>query len=268
MDKEIKETNSNINHELKDLKIDHSKLILHTTQTGMQCWSRSSQMILSYILRKMGFSMKEIKTVFYNNLFLDLDGKISQVEYKNLNQLILGRRLREKEDILTNLDDLVVKIYDEFGSTSFLAEVFPSFIKQYIQAFTRVTQKFQNKTLTLIMDNDNELETYEIDGSCKVIYQTFTSKFNNGIKTGLLKGEDKEFWESLDKTNKIKKLTGLLKISPILVESPGHAFVLSGYLPEEEKFIINDSMASETRVMSVKNLLKSLSSLVLLAEIK
>jgi hypothetical protein len=176
----------------------------------------------------------------------------------------LGRRLRENEPILKTLDQLVVKIYSEFGSTSFLAEVFPSFITQYLQAFTRVTKRFQDSTVILIMDNDNEEEIYRQESSCTIIYRTFNLVFNNGLKTGLLKGDDKKFWESLVMHQKIEKLYDLLKVSPVLVESPGHAFVLSGYLPLENKFIVNDSLASSTRLVKGGNLLKSLASIVLL----
>ena len=163
---------------------------------------------------------------------------------------------------------MVVKIYNEFGSTSFLAEVFPSFIKNYLQAFTKVTKKFLDTTITLIIDNDNEEEVYKSEESCTIIYKTFPSYFNNGIETGLLKGKDKEFWESLDDKEKIKKLEELLQVSPILIESPGHAFVLSGIIPQNGKFIVNDSLTDRTGVVSYKNLLGSLSSLVLLAKIE
>ena len=133
--------------------IDYSKGIFHVQQAGMQCWARSSQMFLSYILTQLGFSKGQIGSIFYKNMFLD---KNDTKEYEIINQYILGRRLRKGEKITYSLDALVVKLYNEFGSTAFLAEVFPSVIKHFLQALTKYTNKGQNTKITLIIDNDEE----------------------------------------------------------------------------------------------------------------
>ena len=65
---------------------DYSKEIFHVTQAGMQCWARSSQMFLSYILNQLGFSKGQIGSIFYKKMFLD---KQSDKEYEINNQYIL-----------------------------------------------------------------------------------------------------------------------------------------------------------------------------------
>ena len=73
----------------KDL-VDYSKQIFHVQQAGMQCWARSSQMFLSYILSQLGFSKGQIGSIFYKKMFLH-DESITDKDYELINQYILGR---------------------------------------------------------------------------------------------------------------------------------------------------------------------------------
>lgn len=257
---------------LKDAKlpslpetIDYSKGIFHVQQAGMQCWARSSQMFLSYILTSLGFSKGNIGSIFYKNMFLH---EQPEKDYEDLNQYILGRKLRKDEAIAHSLDAIVVKLYDEFGATSFLAEVFPSAIKHFLQALTKSTQKGQNRKITLIIDNDEEEEVFEQEGSCTIVYKTFQSEFNNGLQSGHLNGNDKKFWNEKSSDEKVEYLVNLLKISPILIESPGHAFVLSGYNPETDQFILNDSLSSVPTRTDGKSLLKRLAAIIMMAKLE
>ena len=243
---------------------DYSKEIFHVTQAGMQCWARSSQMFLSYILNQLGFSKGQIGSIFYKKMFLD---KQSDKEYELINQYILGRKLRKDEKISYSFDALVVKLYNEFGSTAFLAEVFPSAIKHFLQALTKYTKKGQGTTVTLIIDNDEEEEIYKQNESCTIVYKTFKSELNNGLQSGHLNGNDKEFWNNKSDTEKTDFLKNILKISPILIESPGHAFVLSGYDSEIKQFILNDSLASVPTYTSEKGLLKRLSAIIMMVKL-
>ncbi len=247
-----------------DEHIDYSKSIFHVQQAGMQCWARSSQMFLSYILTNLGFTKGQIGSIFYKKMFLD---KETDKEYEIITQYILGRKLRQKESFSYSFDSLVVKLYNEFGSTAFLAEVFPAAIKHFLQALTKYTQKGSNKTITLIIDNDEEEEVFEQEGSCTIIYKTFENELKNGLRSGHLNGKDKNFWNNKKDQEKVHYLINLLHVSPILIESPGHAFVLSGYDPEGHQFILNDSLSSIPSHTSENNLLKRLSSIIMMAKI-
>lgn len=248
----------------KFISSDYSKLIFHVTQAGMQCWARSSQMFLSYILSQLGFSKGQIGSIFYKKMFLD---KESEKEYEMINQYILGRKLRKDEKISYSFDALVVKLYNEFGSTAFLAEVFPSAIKHFLQALTLYTKKSTLATVTLIIDNDEEEEIFEQEGSCTIIYKTFQSELHNGLQSGHLNGKDKEFWKNKKEQEKVDYLIDLLQVSPILIESPGHAFVLSGYDQESKQFILNDSLSSVPTRTNEKGLLKRLSAIIMMVKI-
>lgn len=252
------------NDQQKATLVDYSRIIFHVQQAGMQCWARSSQMFLSYILSQLGFSKGQIGSIFYKKMFLD---KEKDKEYENINQYILGRKLRENESFSYSFDSLVVKLYNEFGSTAFLAEVFPSAIKHFLQALTKYTGKGNNKTVTLIIDNDEDEEIFEQEGSCTIIYKTFQSELQNGLQSGHLKGKDKKFWNNKKEEEKVNYLVDLVQVSPILIESPGHAFVLSGYDPELKQFILNDSLSSVPTRNSEKGLLKRLSSIIMMAKI-
>lgn len=245
-------------------KIDYSKSIFHVSQVGLQCWARSSQMFLSYILSQLGFSKGQIGSIFYKKMFLD---KKNDKEYEMINQYILGRKLRKDEKITYSLDALVVKLYNEFGSTAFLAEVFPSVMKHFLQALTKYTEKGQNTRITLIIDNDEEEEIFKQEGSCTIIYKTFQSELQNGLQSGHLKGNDKRFWEDKSVEEKVEYLKNLLQTSPILIESPGHAFVLSGYDPEARQFILNDSLSSVPTRTDEKGLLKRLAAIIMMAKL-
>jgi hypothetical protein len=246
--------------------INHSKSIFHVQQAGMQCWARSSQMFLSYILSNLGFSKGEIGSIFYYRMLLNKKF-IDEQAYENINQYVLGRRLRKDEKISYSFDAMVVKLYDEFGSTAFLAEVFPSAIKHFLQALTSHTKRGKNRTVTLIIDNDEEEEIFEQEGACTIIYKTFSSELKNGLKSGHLSGNDKEFWRNKETKEKIAYLINLVEKSPILIESPGHAFVLSGYDFNEKKFIVNDSLASQPSKISEERLLRSLSAIIMMVKV-
>ena len=244
--------------------LDYSKSIFHVQQAGMQCWARISQMFLSYILTQLCFSKGQIGSIFYKKMFLN---KETDNEYELINQYILGRKLRKDESFSYSFDSLVVKLYNEFGSTAFLAEVFPSAIKHFLQALTKYSQSVQNNTVTLIFDNDVEEEIFEQEGSCKIIYKTFESELKNGMQSGHLNGKDKSFWNNKNDQEKVEYLKNLLQVSPILIESPGHAFVLSGYDATDNQFILNDSLSSVPTRTSQKGLLKRLSAIIMMAKI-
>ena len=262
----LNESTSKQQHDQSRQLVDYSKIIFHVQQAGMQCWARSSQMFLSYILSELGFSKGQVGTIFYKKMFLH-DETITDKEYELINQFILGRKLRKDEKFTYSFDALVVKLYNEFGSTSFLAEVFPSAIKHFLQALTKYTGKGQEKTITLIIDNDEEEEIFEQEDSCKIVYKTFQSELQNGLQSGHLNGKDKKFWKDKSNQEKVAYLIDLLQTSPILIESPGHAFVLSGYDPKEKEFILNDSLSSIPTKTSEKGLLKRLSSIIMMAKI-
>ncbi len=262
----LKESETLLEEEQSQSKeeIDYSRQIFHVQQAGMQCWARSSQMFLSYILSELGFSKGQIGSIFYKKMFLDTG---SDKEYEDINQYVLGRKLRKDESFTYSFDSLVIKLYNEFGSTAFLAEVFPSAIKHFLQALTKYTGKGQDKTITLIIDNDEDEEIFEQEGSCTIIYKTFQSELKNGLQSGHLKGKDKKFWQDKKDEEKVSYLVDLVEVSPILIESPGHAFVLSGYDPRTKQFILNDSLSSVPTRNSEKGLLKRLSSIIMMAKV-
>ena len=111
-------------------------------------------------------------------------------------------------------------------------------------------------------------EIFEQEGSCTIVYKTFQSELHNGLQSGHLNGNDKKFWHEKSDDEKADYLVNLLHISPILIESPGHAFVLSGYDPGSGKFILNDSLSSVPTKSDVKSLLKRLSAIIIMARLE
>ena len=91
---------------------------------------------------------------------------------------------------------------------------------------------------------------------------------NNGLQSGHLNGNDKQFWNEKSENEKFDYLINLLQISPILIESPGHAFVLSGYDPETNQFILNDSLSSVPTRTDGKNLLKRLAAIIMMVKLE
>jgi hypothetical protein len=246
-------------------KIDYSPSIFHFRQTGQQCWARSSQMFLSYILHVLGLSKDEITLVFYENLFLK---KYDEHDYLELNQYLLGRRLKPSEKVIFTLDGLFLKMYSEFGSTAFSAEVFAAFIKNYLQMFSKITGRFQSAIITLIIDNDKDEEIFKQANSCTMIYRSFNLETDSKLTTGILSGVDKEPWMKLTEKGKINLLSDLIAISPILAEVPGHAFVISGINESDSVLIINDSLSNNVYKTPLNSNLNSLTALVMLTRIK
>lgn len=248
--------------------IDYSDSIIHFKQTGQQCWARSSQMFLSYLLHTLGFSKEEISIAFYDNLFIYDEYRQNTDLYLQLNQMLLGRRLRSSEKVYFTLDELVEKIYIEFGSTAFSAEVFAAFMKNYLQALSKVTHKFRSATIILIIDNDEEEEVFEQESACTIIYRTFNFETNSRLKTGMLQGDDSKLWNALSKEEKKTLIADLLQFSPILSEVPGHAFVISGIDYSDSTLIINDSLSNKVYKSPLDSNLNLLTAFVMLAKIK
>lgn len=247
--------------------INYSDLIIHFRQTGQQCWARSAQMLLSYILRSLNLTKKEIYSIFYNNLFLEDVFLQDEDRYKELNQILLGRKLRLSETFNITLDDLFLKMYVEFGATAFSAEVFAAFIKNFLQIFSKTTGRFQSATVTLIIDNDEEEEIFESEDTCTIKYITFKTISKSKLNSGMLAGDDKEKWTSYSDDERLSLLTDFLSISPILSEIPGHAFIISGIDHRDSSLIINDSLSNKVYRTPTKSYLNKLSAFVMLASI-
>ena len=94
-----------------------------------------------------------------------------------------------------------------------------------------------------------------------------TIRTNGKIITGFLNGQDKTLWTLLSEAEKKELLIELLSISPLLIETPGHALVLSGYIKSEDQFVVNDSLSNKNRRMKCNGLLKEISAIILMAEI-
>ncbi|MFW9928694.1 MAG: hypothetical protein ACFFD1_04835 [Candidatus Thorarchaeota archaeon] len=242
--------------------IDHSLVIYHAQQTGMQCWVRSSQMIFSWILHKIGIQSNQIDEIFYKSLFPNVYFSNKEEKKEKIfefNQRGLGRRLRKSEPIIETIDEFFVKIYSEFGSQMYAPEIFLSIITNYINILYSINGfPFKKKTLIIIFDNDEETEKFDY-----IIYKDFKSETNNEINTGCFRGQDKNNWQKKNDDEKIKIITKLLTDSPLLIEYPSHAVVLSGYDKENKIFIVNDSLFTKFNKVNEKFLLENLSTLVM-----
>ena len=107
------------------MEIDYSDEIIHIQQMGMQCWVRSSEMLFTWVLHQLGLSPDMVYKLFVEDLLPEeLLNKSDDREklILEINQRILGRRLRKGEEAELCLDSLFVKVYYEFGASTFSPE--------------------------------------------------------------------------------------------------------------------------------------------------
>lgn len=225
-------------------------------------------MLLSYTFRRLGLTIREVEVVRKKNLFLTKELGRQDEPYLNLNQQVLGRRLRDGEKSARSLDRLVLKMYEEFGSQAFVAVSFASFIKNYLQLFSEMTGRFQQAVVTLFMDNDKSVEVFDKPLSCTITYQTFQNIAGSTLTSGLLSGEGAGPWGQLGAGQKLDTIHLLLSISPLIVEVPRHAFLISGYSNEGGgTFLLNDPLSRNPRWVDAWGLLQHLTSIVMMVEV-
>lgn len=248
------------------MSIDYTPEILHVKQWGLQCWVRSAEMLFSWILFKLGLDLDIVYAIFFSNLFPE---QIVMDQYQQkqfvieFNQRALGRKLRPNETTQSCMDDLFVKIYNEFGATSFSPEVFASIMTNYLNMISKVhTFQIDPSKIDLVIDNDEIIENNGI-----VNFVNFKTATDNAFLTGCVKGSDQSLWNSYTEEAKLNYIIMCLDESPVLIEIPGHALLLSGYLPEKKKFIVNDSLQNKSVEVKCDSFLANLSTIVMYTRI-
>ena len=228
-------------------------------------------MLLSWILRSVGFDNQQTENMLFHDMipaFLEAEEGGRQELAKEINQLALGRHLRNGESIQRSIDALFSKIYFEFGATAFLPEVFASVFTNYLNFLSKLSKEisswsetFNSYSIDLIWDNDKKIEEFGV-----VTYRRFQDYTNGRIVSGCLAGNDKALWDHYDQDKKVEILLSCLQSSPLLLETAGHAFLLSGFRTDK-KFIINDSLNYSPTLMTPEHLLSVLRTVVMFLKI-
>ena len=248
------------------MSIDYTHEILHVKQWGLQCWVRSAEMLFSWVLFKLGLHSDLVYTIFFSNLFPEQllnDQQQQQHLIIEFNQRALGRRLRSSDNIQSCMDDLFVKIYNEFGATAFSPEVFASIMTNYLNMLSKIYAFTMSPPyIDLVIDNDEKIEHHGA-----VNFVNFETATNNVFLTGCVQGSDQNLWMSYSEEHKLQHIISCLRESPILIEIPGHALLLSGYLPGRKTFIVSDSLQTTAVEVKQESLLTNLSTLVMYARI-
>jgi hypothetical protein len=219
-------------------------------------------MVFSWLLNRLGYSKSDIKDIFYksmfpNHFFKNNGEKLNRI--KQFNQIGLGRKLRKEEQIALSIDQFFVTIYQEFGESVFSPEIFASVITNYLN----ILFELQNcppdcQKVNIIFDNDQDKEEF---GS--VSYYQFAYFTDQMFHTGCFKGQDKEIWLNMSQEEKLNLILTCLKFSPVLIETPGHALVLSGYSSTTNLFTINDSLNEGPIRVKEVHLLNKLTTIVM-----
>ncbi|MHA1990994.1 MAG: hypothetical protein ACW981_09200 [Candidatus Hodarchaeales archaeon] len=249
------------------MEIDYSSSIFHIRQSGMQCWVRSSQMAFSWILNQLGFTKSNVIDIFYESMFprhyFEKDTeRLDRIRV--FNQLGLGRKLRREEKVITTIDSFFIKIYQEFGASTFSPEIFASVMTNYLNELFKIQKCPPNcEKVEIIFDNDKKQEKFG-----NISYYQFRSRTNNLFNTGCFFGQDKEIWSKLSQKKKLDLVLLCLKNSPVLIEYPGHALLLSGYSSEKKAFIVNDSLNGSPKMVTESQLLKNLTTIVMFFKIQ
>jgi hypothetical protein len=219
-------------------------------------------MLFSWVLSKFSLSKEIIFEIFFESMFplsFCNDNRKKFKFIKEFNQRALGRKLRANENIETTIDSFFAKIYKEFGANAFTPEVFASIITSYLNMLSKMKEVPKTiEKIDLVFDNDESVEDFEI-----VRYLDFKTATKGLFVTGCFAGADREIWENCSPDKQTNIILACLKNSPLLIETVGHAILLTGYLPEDELFIINDSLYNTPRVIKKDALLKALTTIVM-----
>ncbi|OLS25823.1 MAG: hypothetical protein HeimC3_10970, partial [Candidatus Heimdallarchaeota archaeon LC_3] len=132
-------------------------------------------------------------------------------------------------------------------------------ITNYLKILFKISKFSLNyQKIDIFFDNDKLKEKFG-----PINYYHFKLISENSFNTGCFHGRDKEIWENLSNSEKLDLIVNCLKHSPVLIETPGHALVLSGYSTKEEHFLVNDSLRSSPTTISRNQVIKYLTTIVM-----